>query len=269
MDKKEDQKIGLALGGGGPKGLAHIGIIKKLEEIGVSIDLISGTSIGAEIGGMYALTKDIEKIEKLAQVNDWRQFFEIFGKPSLLSGGLIDTEGIEKFLEKHFGRSSFTDLKIPFHAVACDINTGRQIVLKERDLIDAIIASLSIPLVFKPAKRNGDILVDGGLVDPVPVDVVRDMGADKIIAVNLLYFPKGKKERPEEPSGKVGMAKVAENTIDILRHHLADYSAKGADVILRPDVAGTSWSQFANPEAVIEKGMKVVRKDKKKLKNLV
>lgn len=270
METKDNKtKIGLALGGGGPRGLAHIGVIKKLKELGIDIDLVAGTSIGAEIGGTYALSKDIEKIERLATETDWKSLFDLFAKPSLLSGGLIDTDGIEDYLEQHFGKKTFSDLKIPFQAIATDINTGEQINLNEGDLIEAIIASLSIPLVFKPAKLKGKMLVDGGLADPVPVDVVKQMGADKVIAVNLLHFPKEKKKRPEEPEDKLGMVKVANNTIDILRHHLADYSAKEADVIIRPDVAKTSWAKFADAPEVIKKGEMAADEKKDQLKNLL
>lgn len=264
-----NKKIALALGGGGPRGLAHIGVIKKLKEIGVDIDLIAGTSIGAEIGGTYALTESIDQIEHLATETDWKSLFDIFASPSLLSGGLIDTDGIESYLEEHFGRKKFNDLKLPFQAVATDINTGAQVNLKKGDLIDAIIASLSIPLVFKPAKLDEMMLVDGGLADPVPVDVVKDMGAEKVIAVNLLHFPKEREERPHEPDDKLGMVKVANNTINILRHHLADYSAREADVIIRPNVAETSWAKFADAEEVIKKGKMAAIEKQDQLEALV
>ncbi|HMB65364.1 MAG TPA: patatin-like phospholipase family protein, partial [Patescibacteria group bacterium] len=120
-------KIGLALGGGGPRGLAHIGVLKKLAEYEISVDLVAGTSIGAEIGGLYALTKDIERIENFATGTNWKKLFEVFAKPSLFSGGLINTDGIESFIEKEFERKSFSDLQLPFRAVAVDINTGRQV----------------------------------------------------------------------------------------------------------------------------------------------
>lgn len=268
MDFDKKQKIGLALGGGGPRGLAHIGVIKELEKHQIPIDFIAGTSIGAEIGGIYALCKNSRRIESFATGTSWKELFEVFAKPSLFSGGLIDTAGIEKFLEEEFGRARFSDLKLPFRAVAVNINTGNREVLKRGDLINAIIASLSLPLIFKPAKIEGKTLVDGGLADPVPVDVVKKMGADKIIAVNLLHFNPRTKDRPEEPNKTMGKVKVAENTIEILRHHLAHYSAEGADLVLCPDVLRTSWTKFADPEKVIEKGEDVVKNEIKKIKAL-
>lgn len=269
MKKDSNNKIGLALGGGGPRGLAHIGVIKKLEEIGVEVDLIAGTSIGADIGGTYAASADINKIESLALETDRKSLFDLFAQPSFLGGGLIGTDGIEEYLEEHFGRKKFKDLKIPFEAVATDINSGEQVNLNQGDLIKAIIASLSIPLVFKPTKLDGKMLVDGGLSAPVPVGVAQKMGADKVIAVNLLHFPKQKKNRPQEPDDKLGMMKVANNTIDILRHHLADYSAKKADVVIKPDVAKTSWAKFADANQVIKKGEKATMSKKDRLQGLI
>jgi len=245
-------KVGLALGSGGPRGLAHIGVIKVLEENNIPIDFIAGCSIGSMIGGLYALTKDINWIEKMALETGWRRIVSLLAEPALLSGGLVGGEKIEKFILEQTGRKKFEDLKIPFIAVATDINTGKEVRIKKGDLAKAIRISCSVPLVFKPAEREDKLLVDGGLSNPVPDDVVRKMGADVVIAVNLdAYFSK---DGIEIHNNKLGIYAMANQTINVLRYHLAQYSLQDADVIIIPKVGRISWARFAKGRGIIKKG---------------
>ncbi|PIU29168.1 MAG: hypothetical protein COT09_02270, partial [Candidatus Hydromicrobium americanum] len=181
MVKAIRPKIGLALGSGGPKGLSHIGIIKVLEENNITIDFIAGASIGSVIGGFYASTKNIKKIEKIALSNNWRQTLPLFFDPSLRQG-FVSGRKIKIFIENIIGKIHFKDLKIPFSVVATDIKTGETVIINEGEVALAIRASSSIPLIFKPLKLDSMLLVDGGLSLPVPVGVVRRMGADLVIA---------------------------------------------------------------------------------------
>ena len=268
--KKLLPKIGLALGSGGPRGLAHIGVIKALKKENIPIDFIAGCSIGAMVGGFYALTKDIAWIEKIAMETDWRRIISLLAKPSLLSGGLVGGEKIEKFLLDQIGGKKFKDLQIPLTAVATDINTGEEVRITGGDLVMAIRASSSVPLIFKPTRRKGMLLVDGGLSNPVPCDVAREMGADLVIAVNLDNYFFHNSNRVTDTSGsKLAIHRVALNSLNILRYHLSQHCMKEADLVITPKVDEKSWTQFANGQKIIKKGETEMQANLLKIKDLI
>ncbi|MCK4653333.1 MAG: patatin-like phospholipase family protein [Candidatus Cloacimonetes bacterium] len=179
------KKVGLVLGCGGAKGLSHIGVIKFLEEMEIKIDFIAGTSIGALIGGAYASGLSIKELEDIALETDLTSTAKFFS-PGFGKSGLVTGSKVQEFLISKLGNKNIENLKIPFVAVATDIITGQEILFNKGDLVEAIRSSISIPVVFQPVIWNNIILVDGGLVNPVPIDVARKMGADHIIAVNVL-----------------------------------------------------------------------------------
>ncbi|HZK12471.1 MAG TPA: patatin-like phospholipase family protein [Atribacterota bacterium] len=183
--KKKGLKIGLALGGGSARGLAHVGVILALEAYNIPIDIIAGTSIGSVIGGLYASGATVKQLEEVAlSMKKSKTLFMI--DPVIPRSGLISGDRIEKMLNQFdIKDKTFDDLKIPFAAVATDIESGAEVILNQGKVIDAVRASISIPGIFTPAKYQDYYLVDGGVVDPVPVDVVKMMGADIIIAVSL------------------------------------------------------------------------------------
>ncbi|MDR3626888.1 MAG: patatin-like phospholipase family protein [Ignavibacteriaceae bacterium] len=185
--KNKQPKIGLALGSGAARGLTHIGVLKAIEEKGIQIDYISGSSIGALIGGAYAIGTPAEEIEKIALQTNWKLMAKIFS-PTLSLSSLVNTNYLSEFLSTLFGNKTFADLKIPFSAVATDIKTGKMLVLEKGDLLTAIRASISVPILFSPVTIGKYKLVDGGLINPTPVDIVKKMQMDKVIAVNLRRF---------------------------------------------------------------------------------
>ncbi len=178
-------KIGLALGSGSARGLAHIGVLKVLEREKIPIDLIVGTSIGSQIGGIYASGIDAVTIEEIALNISWQQTAKIFF-PTISKSGLVDGSKIEKFVENFIGMKTFPKLRIPFAVVATDIETGKEIIIKTGSVSKAIRASCSIPGIFAPMKYRNKYLVDGGLVNPIPADVARRIGADIVIGVNVM-----------------------------------------------------------------------------------
>ena len=180
-------KTGLALGSGAARGLTHIGVLKAIEEKNIKIDCISGSSIGALIGGAYAMGMSLKEIEKIALKTDWRLMAKVFS-PTLSFSALTNDRYLNEFLHGVFGDKTFDDLKIPLSVVAADIETGKMVVINSGRILKAIRASISIPIIFSPVCYESYHLVDGGLANPTPVDVVRSMGADKIIAVNLRAF---------------------------------------------------------------------------------
>lgn len=184
---KQRVKIGLALGSGSARGLAHIGVIKALDEAGIQIDFIAGTSIGALIGAAYA-GGGMEHFEKFMHTVDWKVIASycdfVFPRKGLLQG-----QKINLLLDKFLIHKTFEETKIPFTAVATDLITGEEVLFKKGDLLQAVRASISMPGVFQPVKYNGTFLVDGALTNPVPASVVKAMGADIVIAVDLSRVP--------------------------------------------------------------------------------
>jgi len=214
-EKPDRPKIGLVLGGGGAKGNAHIGVLKVLEELQVPIDYIAGTSMGAIVGALYASGLTADEVETLITSIDWKDVFsgeparknidfrrkredyEILSRLSLgvkggkirLPKGLVKDQKVNLLFEMLMLHTieidDFDKLPIPFRAVATDLETGEPVVLKEGRLSDAARASMSVPGAFPPIELNGRILIDGGIVNNVPVDIVRDMGADIIICIDV------------------------------------------------------------------------------------
>ena len=180
-------KTGLTLGSGAARGLTHIGVIKAIEEKNIKIDCIGGSSIGVLIGGAYAMGMSLEEIEEIALKTDWRLMAKVFS-PTLSLSALTNDRYLNEFLYNIFGDKTFDDLKIPLSVVAADIESGKMVVLNSGSILKAVRSSISVPVIFSPVVHNSYHLVDGGLVNPTPVDVTRAMGADKIIAVNLRAF---------------------------------------------------------------------------------
>jgi NTE family protein len=182
MQKPRKPRIGLALGAGGARGWAHIGVIRALQEAGVAPEIVCGSSMGSLIGAAYA-GGTLERIEGWAQSLGWR---DVLGLMDFTwRGGLIRGEKLFDFFRARVEDRDIADFPLPFSAVATELHTGREVWLREGKALDAVRASIAIPGVFAPVLRGGQVLVDGGLVNPVPVSLCRAMGADIVIAVDL------------------------------------------------------------------------------------
>jgi NTE family protein len=210
MNTSGTPRIGLALGGGSARGWAHIGVIRALEDAGVKPDIVCGTSIGALVGAAY-VDGDLDRLEtwvrglKLQTVVSFLDFS--------LSGGLIKGNKLIDFFRSHFVDRDITDLERPFGAVATDLRRGREIWLRDGPVTDAVHASIALPGLFAPVLRDGSWLVDGGLVNPVPVSLCRAMGADIVIAVDLNTDLLGRHLKPK-PAPKTRKASTAYTPID-------------------------------------------------------
>lgn len=177
------KNIGLALGSGSARGWSHIGVLRALAEAEIEISYVAGTSIGSLVGAACALNK-MDVLEDFARQLDWKQIVS-FLDVTFPRSGLIDGKKISDFFRSHVREMNIEELPLRYCAVATDLATGREVVLNKGDLIEAIRASISVPGIFTPVRKNGSFLVDGGLVNPVPVSAVRKMGADYVIAVDL------------------------------------------------------------------------------------
>ena len=182
----EKRKIGIALGSGSARGLAHIGVLEVLQKEGIPVDMVAGTSAGAMIGALYAQGKDIDMMKSLAISLKGRKLVPLID-PSIPKSGLIQGRRIKRLLSSYLGGNTrFEEMKLPFACVATDIETGEEIVINQGSVLDAIRASISIPGIFSVTRWKDRYLVDGALVNPVPVDVLIRMGADFVIAVNVI-----------------------------------------------------------------------------------
>lgn len=177
------RRVGIALGSGSARGLAHIGVLRALIEAGIRIDIVAGTSMGAFVGAMFAAGK-LGELEKAFRGMGWQGIASLVD-PVFPRSGLIDGLKIGEFVRSHVPQADIESLPIAFRAVATDISTGEEVVLDSGDLVEAVRASIAVPGVFTPVRCKDRVLVDGGLVDPVPVSTARAMGAEVVIAVDL------------------------------------------------------------------------------------
>lgn len=175
-------KLGIALGSGSARGWSHIGVLRALAEAGVEPDIVCGCSIGAFVGAAY-VNGDLEKLEHWVAALDWKGVLGLFDVS--LKGGLIKGDKLIDFFSRNFVDHDFSALPKPFACVATDLETGREIWLKEGSVAAAVRASIALPGLFTPQQRDGRLLVDGALVNPVPVSLCRALGADIVIAVDL------------------------------------------------------------------------------------
>jgi predicted acylesterase/phospholipase RssA len=194
-------KIGYALGGGSARGLAHIGVLKVLETNGIRPDVIVGTSIGAIIGALYAGGHVAGEIEQIVLALDWKKMVAL-ADISIPAGGFVQGKKVVALLESIIGHLSFFQLKIPFACASTDVLTGEEIILHDGSLVDAVRASISLPGVFRPVKSQGRYLVDGGLLNEVPVSVCRRLGADYVIGVNVIPAPDKVMQNQRAESGE-------------------------------------------------------------------
>jgi NTE family protein len=242
------RKLGLALGGGGARGLAHIGVLKVLEEEGLAAEFVAGTSVGSLIGALYCCGYTWQQLHELARSTDWSDLVT-FTVPRL---GLVNARKLERLVARLAGGRNLEDLPIPFRAVAVDITAGEVVVLAEGPVSRAVRASASIPGIFEPTRWEGRLLVDGGLMDNVPSDVVRDMGADVVLAVNL--------------SGERAKSRPPENIVDVMIYSLevliygqGQRGTAAADVPVVPDLAGFSYRNLGRLEEMVDRGEQAMR----------
>lgn len=193
-------KTGIALGGGGAKGLAHIGVLKVLQQHGIIPDMVAGTSIGALVGALYCLQGDIGAVEEFALGFENANLSKyLAARPS--SSGLVSEKRIQGFLDGILGSATIESLHKPFFCIATDVRRGLEVVLARGHLARAVRASISVPVIFKPVAWDNHFLVDGGLVNPVPVDTLKKNGAVFTIAVNVIS-PLQERTQPDGRPGR-------------------------------------------------------------------
>jgi len=243
MNLKKRKTIGLALGSGAYRGFAHVGVLRSLQKHGVPVDYLSGASIGAWIGAYYAVFADTVTLER-DLINNQQENLSLL--LDFRGGGLISGRKFMSYLDKNLKHSDFSDLRIPLRIVATDLATGAPYIFQDGPVATAVRASTAVPLVFQAWEQDGRLLVDGGLSDPVPVDLVRQMGADVVIAVSLYN-----KNEFKTPSGGLTGAIVRGTLIGL--HNLSRLGAAGADILVEPDTSpwqrASSLAKYFTPAA--------------------
>ena len=285
-------RIGLALGGGGAKGAAEVGVLKVLEEAGIQVDCIAGTSVGAIVGGLYAAGYSAKELETMFQTQEWLSLltdrkaslsnepFEtvdgvtyIFGFPVLdrnssifgvMRGGRIE-EVLDSMLSAR-GCAEFEGLRVPFRCVTADIRTAREVVLKEGPVCRAMRASMAIPGIFKPVRLGDRLLVDGGMLNNLPVDVCRKMGADIVIAIDLQQSEQKPRRQTDlsilsmvaDYLGVSGILEWITNRPDIEKYNA---NRREADIYIHPLLPDADASSFGNKNAarMIQAGIDAAR----------
>ncbi len=243
---KYPKRIGLALSGGVARGPAHVGVLAVLEEAGIPIDCVAGTSAGSIVGAAYCAGLPMAEMLALATGAGWRNV----ATPVWPRRGLVSFARMESWLEGVIGVLDIRDLSIPFAAVTADLTTGERVILRQGRLATAIRASCSVPGFVTPVEIDGRLLCDGGVADNLPVDAVREMGADFVIAVDL--FMPGDAHR----WGPLGMGAAALETLI----RTSGGGIRQADCLIMPDISGFSYLRFSQSHAFIELGKAAARR---------
>ena len=243
-------RIGLALGGGGARGFAEIGVLRVLEQEKIPIDVVVGTSVGSLIGAIYADSGSVLDAEFIAiSITEEDLFdFRIF---SFLSGGFVKGEKLKSFLNTRLRSKNIENMKIPYGAVAVDLRTGQAVLFDRGPVARAVHASCAIPGVFVPVEIGGRVYVDGGVTDPIPVDFAVKKGADVVIAVAI--SPALPPVAPKNP------IEVVFHAITIMSSEIGALGAKNADVVIHPDVGNIAYDDFSQKKKLIEAGEKATR----------
>lgn len=242
--KRAGPRLGLALGGGAARCLAHIGVLQVLRENQVPVHLIAGTSGGALVGALYAAGLDLKWIEELAVRINWRHLVRL----NLRRDGLLDTEGLERFVATLIKDQTFDQLRVPLTCVAVDLTSGEEVILGDGRVAPAVRASASIPGIFLPVRYHDRVLVDGGVRNNVPANVARSMGADVVVAVDVSSRDKRLGEPPKN------LVQVFMASYDIMQEAQTTRVLQDADVVLRPDLAQMSGFDLDHVREYVEVG---------------
>jgi NTE family protein len=255
------KKIGLALSGGGARGFAHVGVLKVLVENEIPIDMIAGTSAGSIVGAAFAAGMSIDEILAMAAKVGYASVM----MPALGISGMFTNAPMGKFIQAHFPVTRFEDLKLPFAALAYELASEQLVIRKENgDLVTAIRASCAVPGVFAPVRDElGRMLIDGGVVSPLPVDTVRSMGADIVIAVDLMACGATFRSDP-----RTSFAIMVRSALALLKVAAA-HEAERADIVIEPPIAHLRPDQIGKRDQFIELGEKAARESLSKIKKLI
>jgi NTE family protein len=255
INNKKRPLVGLALGGGMARGCAHIGVLRELEKHDIPIDLIAGTSVGSLIGGAYAAGLSPDQIEKMALTISWNDL----GRVTISKLGFYNSERTEEYIRKHFPVTEFDKARLPFGAVATDIQTGKMVIFTEGSLPLAIRASCAMPIFYTPVVVNGRMMVDGGLVGHIPASVARLMGADLVIAIDV-----NSQHLPIPPP--THLFSVMSQALSVMGRTAVQYLYADADIVIRPQIEQVRPDDLSKAADMITAGEEAARRVIDKIK---
>jgi len=265
-------KIGLALSGGGAKGFAHIGVIKSLENHDIPIDVISGVSAGSIVGGTYSSGTAIDELEEITYTSGYRDILKLIFDPIRGKGGLIAGRKINNFIRSHVKQTKIEDFPIKFGCSAVDLVTGELFHFKKGDITTAMRASSAVPGVFTPVVYEGKHLVDGGVLEPICLSLVKELGGEVNIGIDLTTYPDLSSKIQKKDT--VSISDTLHFSYKIMHKRLADFSFReNPDVLrIRPDVTkvGTlmfGWKKLA--KEAVEQGEKTMNENIAKVKEMI
>lgn len=250
-------KVALVLGAGASKGFAHIGVLKVLESNGIPIHMIIGTSAGSFVGSLYAYGFNAFQLQKMSFSIEEGDIIDL----TIPDNGFIKGEKLQEYINNTIKNTPIERLKIPFYAVATDIQTGQEIVFGKGNTGTAVRASCSIPGIFMPVKIDNRIYVDGGVVSPVAVDAARSLGADVVIAVDI--SSDADRKQPE------GIIETILQSINIMYSKLASIQESRADVVIKPRVGYISSNDFSKRHDAVLEGEKAATEALPAIQNIL
>jgi NTE family protein len=254
------KRIGLALSGGGARGFAHLGVVKVLCEHGIPIDAIAGTSAGSIVGAALAAGMSIDDVIEMSRSITWPKMAGLSYSPK----GMFSNAPMGRFIEQHYPVRGFEDLKIPFAAIACDLESGDEIVFKDKgDLAAAVRASCAIPGVFAPVAFDGRQLIDGGVTSPMPANAVRSLGAEVVIAIDLLACGSTFTSSPWTLLG------VFFQSAMMIVRTAARQQHYNADIVIAPRIAHLRMDQISKRDEFIRLGEEAAREKIDEIKMLI
>lgn len=260
------KKIGLALGGGGSRGVCHLGVLKALEEEGIKPDVICGCSMGAVVGACYAKGMSVDKMMNAVLKLKAIKLVDLNAAP-ISKLALLRGNKMQKLLLSHIGNITFDELNIKFSCIASDIYSGKVVTFKEGSVSDAVRASSSIPLVFPPVKIGGHLLVDGGVLCRVPTVQTKEMGADVVIAVDALVNTK------ESVSDVKNVFSLIMRIFDVMDNHGSEMKKKIVgqenEVWIEPEMKGLNQYEVKNFQQAFEDGYQTAKAKMKEIKELI
>ncbi len=269
-------RVGLAMGSGAAYGYGLIGMLSVFEREGIPIDMVSGTSMGALLGSFYCAGNSPDRIRDIARTITKRWLLgNIFGDLTIPHSGFMSGQTLNAFLRSVLGNIEFDQLLIPFAAVATDIRSGHEVVIREGRVADAVRASTSLPILFRPFLQKGRYLVDGGLVNPVPTSTVANMGADILISVNLTAKPSVRRglgrQRRAFPLGprSPGVLEVFFKMIYTMQYEIAQARTEIAHVVIAPDMREFLWTDLHRSDEIIKVGSLAAEEAVTKIKSLL
>jgi NTE family protein len=254
-------KIGIALSGGGARGLAHIGVLEVLDGLGVQIDAVSGTSMGAIVGAVYSVGTDLKEIESYLSSIDWKTFL-VFSAFQLSRAGVVNEKKLSEVLKKFLGNKGFKDCRKQFCCVAVDILSSKKIIINTGSLREAVMASIAFPGIFTPVSKKNNLLVDGGIIEPLPTEAIKILDVNFIIASSIIFesaLPENKKEKEsgqiQKLDGKnMSIQTIIDKSLNIMHAQMVKSYEALADIVIRPRIGDFGFFDFGKSHEIIEAG---------------